>query len=441
MQCAIKSVKIFPIFLFGLLLFFLLICVQLIVIEESSTEDIATSRENTTLIWWTPFTLDEKYIQCGDVHCFVTSDRHLKYRNNTVFLFYGTHFNASDLPSPRGNKIWGLLHEESPRNSPLLNHESILSLFNYSSTFSRFSDLPLTLQYLASLESLTSNVYYKTFEEKTLLNLSEVIYIQSDCVTPNNRDSYVNELMNYISIDSYGACLNNKKLPMSLTNGLETMMSPELLQLIGNYKFAISFENAVCEDYITEKLWRPLIVGTIPVYLGSPSIKDWLPNDNAAIFPFDFSSPKELADYLHFISSQREAYNKYLKHKIEQIIENELLIKQFHNYGYSDVNSIVNEFECMVCKKSASKKTGFVTKEHYNCPRPVSALSRKFNISNWWHTDYDRNKCEAAIVRNYIDNSLPINSRELENLVLKYLNEKMCDVPENYLFQALLTNT
>ncbi|CAH1407504.1 unnamed protein product [Nezara viridula] len=268
-----KRVKILPIYLFGLLLFSLLICIQLIMFKENSTEDIATNSENTTLIWWTPFTLSDQYIQCGNVHCFVTNSRHLKYRDNVAFLFYGTHFNVSDLPLPRDIKIWGLFHEESPRNNPLLNHELTLSLFNYSSTFSRFSDLPLTLMYLKSLESLTSHEYYKTFEEKNLLNLSEIVYIQSDCDTPNNRDSYVKELMKYISIDSYGACLNNKKLPTSLTNALETMMSQELLQLVANYKFSISFENAVCEDYITEKLWRPLIAGSIPIYLGSPSIK------------------------------------------------------------------------------------------------------------------------------------------------------------------------
>lgn len=51
------------------------------------------------------------------------------------------------------------------------------------------------------------------------------------------------------------------------------MMSPELLNKIGDYKFSIAFENALCEDYITEKLWRPLIVGSVPIYIGSPSVK------------------------------------------------------------------------------------------------------------------------------------------------------------------------
>lgn len=51
------------------------------------------------------------------------------------------------------------------------------------------------------------------------------------------------------------------------------MMSDELMNMTSRYKFAIAFENAICEDYITEKLWRPLIAGTVPIYVGSPSIR------------------------------------------------------------------------------------------------------------------------------------------------------------------------
>lgn len=45
------------------------------------------------------------------------------------------------------------------------------------------------------------------------------------------------------------------------------------LQFAAQYKFTLSFENAVCDDYITEKLWRPLIVGSVPIYYGSPTFK------------------------------------------------------------------------------------------------------------------------------------------------------------------------
>jgi hypothetical protein len=43
--------------------------------------------------------------------------------------------------------------------------------------------------------------------------LAPVVFVQSDCDTPSERDTYVAELMKYIPVDSYGTCLNNKKLP------------------------------------------------------------------------------------------------------------------------------------------------------------------------------------------------------------------------------------
>jgi len=70
-------------------------------------------------------------------------------------LFYGSNFHVHDLPNQKNNAIsWGLLHEESPRNNPILVHEEALNLFNYSSTFSRFSDIPLIFSDLPSLEEL-----------------------------------------------------------------------------------------------------------------------------------------------------------------------------------------------------------------------------------------------------------------------------------------------
>lgn len=47
----------------------------------------------------------------------------------------------------------------------------------------------------------------------------------------------------------------------------------EYLHFISQYKFIIAIENAVCDDYITEKLWRPLIVGAVPIYFGSPTVE------------------------------------------------------------------------------------------------------------------------------------------------------------------------
>lgn len=48
---------------------------------------------------------------------------------------------------------------------------------------------------------------------KKELGLAAIVYIQTDCSTPLDRDSYVTELSKYIAVDSYGACLHNRDLP------------------------------------------------------------------------------------------------------------------------------------------------------------------------------------------------------------------------------------
>lgn len=47
----------------------------------------------------------------------------------------------------------------------------------------------------------------------------------------------------------------------------------DFYKLVAKYKFSLALENAVCSDYITEKLWRPLMVGSVPIVYGSPCIR------------------------------------------------------------------------------------------------------------------------------------------------------------------------
>jgi len=125
--------------------------------------------------------------------------------------------NQTNFPIMKNrNHIWAIYHEESPKNVNFLMYENIWEFFNYTSTFSRYSDLPLTLQYLESIDKLTDTTYLVSIGDKNNYqkskNLAPILYIQSICDTMSGRDSYVSELMNYIEIDSYGKCLNNKNL-------------------------------------------------------------------------------------------------------------------------------------------------------------------------------------------------------------------------------------
>jgi hypothetical protein len=71
-----------------------------------------------------------------------------------------------------------------------------------------------------------------------------------DCVTPSDRDIYVKALMSHIKVDSYGKCLNNKKLPENLSVAVKSFNSVDFYRIIAKYKFVIAMENAVCDDYV-----------------------------------------------------------------------------------------------------------------------------------------------------------------------------------------------
>jgi len=114
--------------------------------------------------------------------------------------------------------------------------------------------------------------------------------------------------MSYISIDSYGSCLNNIKL----SNIKKRKQSNSILY--SSYKFVIAIENSNCEDYVTEKLIDAFSSTSIPIVAsrnGKPDYTRFAPK-YSYINAYDYKSVKELADYLNYLSNNETAYNEYL---------------------------------------------------------------------------------------------------------------------------------
>ena len=70
----------------------------------------------------------------------------------------------------------------------------------------------------------------------------------------------------------------------------------------------MSFENSVCRDYITEKMYDR-IGNLLPVVLRRSTYKGIIP-DEAFIAADDFNRPKDLANYLNYLSSNYTAFSK-----------------------------------------------------------------------------------------------------------------------------------
>lgn len=66
---------------------------------------------------------------------------------------------------------------------------------------------------------------------------------------------------------------------------------------------------AFCDDYMTEKLFRPLNVGSVPVYRGSRLAREFMPDDHSIIMTEDFDSPESLARFLHKLNENDEEYD------------------------------------------------------------------------------------------------------------------------------------
>ncbi|CAH2234842.1 jg13244 [Pararge aegeria aegeria] len=379
----------------------------------SNVEDkITINTGNPVIVWWTTgFPSTSESIKCeSDVKCDVYSNRDIE-KNFEVgaYLFYASNIHFEDLPLPRraSEIIWGLYHEESPRNVQELLHEPTLSLFNYSATFSRYSDIPFPLQYLDSWSDIVSKEYFVPTAKKNsfLKDLAPILYLQSDCETATERDSYVRELMKFINIDSYGACLKNKELPQKFKDDyLNNLNDNEFLHFIARYKFVLALENGVCEDYVTEKFWRAIKVGNVPIYFGSPSIKDWFPNNKSAILIQDYPTPETMSVYIKKLLENDNLYEEHLMHKTKEAISNNRLIEELSERPYqTDALNVAGKFECLICKKLHEKKTRqlkirVVNKNHYNCPKPVSALTLKVNPSNDWVYLWDKTQKDAEVI-------------------------------------------
>ena len=224
-------------------------------------------------------------------------------------LVFGTP-NLKDflrLKKPPG-QVWVAWSMESTVNYPVLNNPIFLSRFDLAMNYARTADIwyPYHPSRANWVEALKQPLSAKT-------ERAPIVMFQS---APNNmsqRIEYARELMGRVEVDSYGRVLKNRSL-LEVDHGPATK-----LVTIARYKFCLSLENALEIDYVTEKFFDPLLVGTVPVYRGAPNISQLAPGKYAFINADDFSSANELAVYLQELDRDNEAYQRFLRWREEPL--------------------------------------------------------------------------------------------------------------------------
>ncbi|XP_055880072.1 alpha-(1,3)-fucosyltransferase C-like isoform X3 [Biomphalaria glabrata] len=190
---------------------------------------------------------------------------------------------------------------------PQFPYDRWKNVFNWTFTYRTDSDIFAPSTLLAWRHHsllLTDAQYLELARNKTKM----AAWFVSNCDTPSQREQYVQVLQKYIEVDIYGKC-GNLSCPRSAGSDCESLLGK-------SYKFYLSFENSLCLDYVTEKVFQRLATRShvIPVVRGGFNYTKYLPSGwfvNAA----DFPNARELAVYLKGLGNDPQKYAAMLKEK------------------------------------------------------------------------------------------------------------------------------
>ncbi|EFX64165.1 hypothetical protein DAPPUDRAFT_15329, partial [Daphnia pulex] len=136
-----------------------------------------------------------------------------------------------------------------------------------------------------------------TTTDRNLVNQSDAIIFHPFDVNVKDLPTYRTAHQRYI-LFFYEAYVSHRNFP-------------NCDQILDDYKFYVSAENSICPDYITEKFYRALEMGVVPVVYGGADYSAYAP-PHSYINAADFESPQALADYLLLIERNPRLYSEYL---------------------------------------------------------------------------------------------------------------------------------
>ena len=253
---------------------------------------------------------DGRFHGCEYSNCVYTTDRSDLEKSDTVIFHMWdlAKHTTKDLPPKRWpHQRWVLFGRESAVSANF----SVYYDVEFNTTYTYKNNADVFFGYGCFSKRITplasSNVINRAVGKSRL-----VAWVISHCNASSRRDDYIRELSKYIAVDGYGRCAGRActTLGDSLRHrdpeGCDRMISD-------SYKLYLSFENSLCDGYITEKLWDKLASGkVVPVVLGGSNYSRLLP-PNSFIDISNFTSPKALAKYLLKLDEDDSMYNSYFE--------------------------------------------------------------------------------------------------------------------------------
>lgn len=298
-----------------------------------------TKNSYKTILYWNRFFSREDmglglgqeiYKNCPVSNCLATSNRNMvAVEDFDAIVFHGPRYSTSKDGYPRKRSLhqkYIFFALESPYNTIFDNHINEY-FYNWTMTYRRDSDIyyPYSLvQYVEKDQNYTIPSM-----EDVARKTNSIAWFVSNCETEGSkrRMRYAKELNKYIKVDIFGSC-GNDSCPKSSKDKCLKMVEEK-------YKFYLSFENSLCVDYVTEKLYTVLNLSVVPVVLGMADYGSLAP-PKSVVNVYDFDSPKELAQRLNEIADNYEDYISYFEWK--------------KNYVISTLKQTIEYVNCQLCE-------------------------------------------------------------------------------------------
>ncbi len=256
-------------------------------------------------------------------------------------------------------QIWVVFIKESPTFTPGL--ASSKNVFNWTMSYRRDSDIWAPYGEIVKLNPPISS--HQTIQMPGGIPLNEWIenktklmtWVNSNCKTKSRREVFKTALENVGPevIEVFGGCRGSKPIcPRRQESCNFTKVWHELAQ---KYTFYFAAENSLCVDYVTEKFWRALDVGLVPVVYGGADYEAVAP-PNSFIDVRNFESPKELVNYLKKVQRDEKLHAKYFEWRRTYSVQSTECWKGW----------------CELCRRTGLQNEN---------PLEISAHS---DLSNWW---------------------------------------------------------
>lgn len=216
-------------------------------------------------------------------------------RRSVLKRGYGIRY----LAKPYNHTLWEQFHIVISHHW----HSNVrLSFFEWANC--RTDDISRTVAYLGG-QSRLGKIEMKD------KSLAPVLFFARNCdFVMHKRQGFVRKLRESIAVDAVGKCLNSRE-QTSVRRCQAFNSKNKRPCIIAQYPFYLAIENSISLDYVTEKVYEPLLLGTIPVYLGAPNVGNFLPAAHSVIIATDFKSVRSLAKYLQCVAGNASLFAYY----------------------------------------------------------------------------------------------------------------------------------